>query len=1040
MKICQICGQSVAEDVSICPNCGSHIGEGIKYIDDYKIIEVVHESYSNILCRAYKEGEEKAKMLRIFTANSKIDEQIAGRLKEELEEIHTLPEEYFVRHYEIKQSSSGLWYRVSEWIDAEKWGNLFVSGIFKDYGAAFGLFHRIASILEGLHQIGRIMPHIILDDMLIIKDEQGSLKIKIDYKVSRFLNPKMDRPSPMLKKLLSCHPDIINRRPLDIKSDIWSLGKIFVEILSSDPDVIDFSAQVDEMPLPGEIRTLLKFMLAEDPGLRPQSMAEVADALSRVKEKDIKAAKLEQIEAAPVPVKKFRGLRKWTNLLALALIALVVLGAFTWYYFGFTREDTEAALIKFASKYSGSVAFVMVDYRIKSKEEVFYHNRIEGTAFLVDKDGYLITNRHVACPWLEDSKLFSVLSNYQSYSAPLSLDYRMFLWFEGERAFNRLPKISNGCDLEDIYYIESAFSNVKAPYVLISGVARSPVSTYKIVKSPLKDDFAVLKIDFVPKGLEPLPLDLEMDVNKVKKLSTVITLGFPLGSSTQANTVNGSVTWGHVRRTFENMFQVDTSLYRGNSGGPIIDSRKRVIGIASAVAMDWMESPFPVATPLSDIGMVLPITKAASFLQDLKSGKTKWNGLLDLSLDVKLNKIKELARLGQWERARELADENLRYSLDPALIMTAGVMHLCTGDMLEARSLFEKAISMDSENNVARFMLCIISYMTGQVGIEPYFENLSSLDWRSPDEFLGYAVKALTGHIELKDTLAKGYDEREESWLKYISGLMRLREGDFLRAQELFKKAVLNADIDDFVYFLALAGLGNVKEGMLLFLAGDEQVEYQKEMDGLSEKINENYKEKESRLAVIKSLNARFENTHATVLDKIEILKSMLEMNYRRGDSLLRLAYFNAMNDCYDQALKYIKTYLDIDGRENAGRLKLGLLEAQIYCNIKQEGKANKCLKDYYREIKDPWYKSLSEYLLSRLTKQSLIKKIGDSPERLLTAYALLGFQAEASEDKQMAMRYYKEALISYMDNWIEYDFVIERVKKLRSFKGNSKK
>jgi len=59
MKICQVCGQSVAEDVSICPNCGSHIGEGIKYIDDYKIIEVVHESYSNILCRAYKEGEEK---------------------------------------------------------------------------------------------------------------------------------------------------------------------------------------------------------------------------------------------------------------------------------------------------------------------------------------------------------------------------------------------------------------------------------------------------------------------------------------------------------------------------------------------------------------------------------------------------------------------------------------------------------------------------------------------------------------------------------------------------------------------------------------------------------------------------------------------------------------------------------------------------------------------------------------------------------------------------------------------------------------------
>ena len=81
MKICQVCGQSVAEEVTICPNCGSRIGEGIKYIDDYKIIEVIHESYSSILCRAYKEKEEEAKMLRIFTANAKIDEKLSQALK-----------------------------------------------------------------------------------------------------------------------------------------------------------------------------------------------------------------------------------------------------------------------------------------------------------------------------------------------------------------------------------------------------------------------------------------------------------------------------------------------------------------------------------------------------------------------------------------------------------------------------------------------------------------------------------------------------------------------------------------------------------------------------------------------------------------------------------------------------------------------------------------------------------------------------------------------------------------------------------------------
>ena len=1035
MKICQVCGQSVAEEVTICPNCGSRIGEGIKYVDDYKIIEVIHESYSSILCRAYKEKEEEPKMLRIFTANAKIDEKIADRLKQELEEVQTLPEEYFVRHYEIKRSSDGLWYRVSEWIDAEKWGTLLVSGIFQDYRAAFDLFHRIASILEGLHKIGRIIPHLILDDILVIKDEQGDLKVKIDYKISRFLNPKMDRPSPMLKKLLNCHPDIINRRPLDIRSDIWSLGKIFVELLSSDPDVTDFSAKAEAIPLPAEVRTLIKVMLAEDPGLRPQSMAEVAEILSRVKDKDIKTAKLEQIEAAPVPVKKFKGLRKWINLLALALVALVIFGGLTWYYFGFKKKDTEAALIGFANQYAGSVAFVMVDYWLKAGEDIFYHNRTEGTAFLVDKDGYLITNRHVVCPWLEDRRLFFVLSRYQTSEKLVSLGYRMFLWFEGERAFNRLPEISNNPDLEDIYYIESAFSTEKAPYVVISGVARSPVSTYKIVKSPLKDDFAVLKIDSVPKGLEPLPLDLEMDVNKIMKLSTVITLGFPLGSSTQANTINGSVTWGHVRRTFENMFQVDTSIYRGNSGGPIIDARKKVIGIASAVAMDWMESPFPVATPLSDIGMVLPITEAVSFLQDLKNGKAKWNGVLDLSIDIKLKQIMDMARVGRWKEAQTLADEKLRLSLDPSLIMTAGVTHLCTGDNLGAKRLFEHALSMDKEDNMARFMLCIAGYMADKALKGPHCEALSSLDWRSPDEFLGHAVKALEGRIGVKNALAGGYDEKEKSWLNYIVGLIRFGQGDFSGAQKLFKKAVLNADIGDFVYFLALSGLEKTKKEMLTFLKGADKADYKNEIDNLAKKIDENYKEKKERLTEIKSLITRFEHSSAALLDKIDILKHMLEMNYRKGDSLVKLAYFNAMDGLWDQALKYIRAYLDIDGRENAGRLKLGLLKAQIYYTMDQQDKANTCLKNYYRRTKDQWYRNLSECLLSRLTEQSLVEKIGDSPEKLLTAYASLGFQAEGSEDKQKAIKHYKEALGSYMDNWIEYEFVKERVKKLRSGK-----
>ena len=41
--------------------------------------------------------------------------------------------------------------------------------------------------------------------------------------------------------------------------------------------------------------------------------------------------------------------------------------------------------------------------------------------------------------------------------------------------------------------------------------------------------------------------------------------------------------------------------------------------------------------------------------------------------------------------------------------------------------------------------------------------------------------------------------------------------------------------------------------------------------------------------------------------------------------------------------------------------------------------------------------------------------------------------RAEGSNDRAKALRYYKEALGSFLDDWLEYDFARERLKKLRA-------
>ena len=665
MRLCPKCDQPVAEEITLCPACGNEIGEGRKYIDDYRIVDILHEGHSSFLCRAIRERTGEMVMIRLFTPQSGVDEEVAARLTQELERLKKLPDKGFVRHYAIRQSTDGLWYRISEWIDTESWGSLLTSGRLQDRQLALDLFFQMASILTVLHQEGYFIPHLILNDIMLVRAENGRLQVKIDYKLSRFFDPKLDRPGPMLKKLLNVHPDIVNHRPLDFRSDIWSLGKIFVELLSADLETTDYLAKVDALNLAEAAKVLLKVMLADDPDIRPRSMAEVAVSLARIKEKPVE----EEPEPVLPPAAAARrltikGLQNRISILAVLIIILSLAGFMAWYQLSQRKAGYENRLEDYANLYSPSVAFILVEYWLEIENEQIYRNLAEGTAFLVDGDGYMLTSRHVVCPWLEDSTLLAAVQHFGLVDKIPEIKYRIFMWFEGTRAFNRVSRLIESPDLTDVYFIENAFSTESEPRLSIAGVPKPPVQTRQVITSPLKDDFAVIKIDQVPDGLEPLPLDLKLDAKSVPKLSRLITIGFPLGSRTQDEAVNASVTGGNVRRSFENVIQVDTSLYGGNSGGPIIDARGKVIGIAAGVAMDIAQGLMPTATPRWDLGMVLPITNAAKFLEELKAGQAKWNGELDFSIERTLEQIKLKATEGLWAEAQALADDILS-RLDP---------------------------------------------------------------------------------------------------------------------------------------------------------------------------------------------------------------------------------------------------------------------------------------------------------------------------------------------------------------------------------------
>ena len=56
-----------------------------------------------------------------------------------------------------------------------------------------------------------------------------------------------------------------------------------------------------------------------------------------------------------------------------------------------------------------------------------------------------------------------------------------------------------------------------------------------------------------------------------------------------------------------------------------------------------------------------------------------------------------------------------------------------------------------------------------------------------------------------------------------------------------------------------------------------------------------------------------------------------------------------------------------------------------------------------------------------------------------MTAYTVMGFWNEGAGRPENALKNYKVALEAFLDDWLEYDFARERIKKLKKASSEDK-
>ncbi|OIO93780.1 MAG: hypothetical protein AUK03_07765 [Anaerolineae bacterium CG2_30_64_16] len=144
------------------------------------------------------------------------------------------------------------------------------------------------------------------------------------------------------------------------------------------------------------------------------------------------------------------------------------------------------------------------------------------------------------------------------------------------------------------------------------------------------NDLAVLKVDSVPAGAQPLETTTSTGLQVGQ---TAIAIGNPFGQFERTLTV-GVIS--ALNRTIETdstvlrgVIQTDAAINRGNSGGPLLDSSGRLIGVNSAIYS-------PTGTS-AGVGLAIPVDKVRRVVPALiQDGRYPhpWLGVEELGYEL----------------------------------------------------------------------------------------------------------------------------------------------------------------------------------------------------------------------------------------------------------------------------------------------------------------------------------------------------------------------------------------------------------------------
>ena len=268
------------------------IGQSVSH---YKILEKLGEGGMGVVYKAQDTKLDRLVAIKFLTTHSSNDEENNARFLQEAKAAASLNHPNILSIYEIDKEGNNQ-FIVMEFIEGDVLRSLLKSVQSISLDQAIDWVTQTAKGLKAAHDKNIIHRDIKSENLMVTKD--GQVKI-MDFGIAKLKGSSgLTKTGMSVGTISYMSPEQVQGIGVDQRSDIWSLGVVFYELLTGelpfktehDAALIYMISSEDVTPpssldrkIPNQIDTIIKKMLAKDWAFRYQNLSDFIKDIEAVK-------------------------------------------------------------------------------------------------------------------------------------------------------------------------------------------------------------------------------------------------------------------------------------------------------------------------------------------------------------------------------------------------------------------------------------------------------------------------------------------------------------------------------------------------------------------------------------------------------------------------------------------------------------------------------------------------------------------------------------------------------------------------------------